>query len=69
MGAGSFGGEVIHVPMMALREPLFECGVMRGRVRSCNASEGESQLVGFVFDDLFEVVSHGFQKQTSRRFP
>lgn len=44
--------------MMSLREPVFKRGVMRGRFRKSHASEEKSQLARFIFDNLFQVVSH-----------
>lgn len=45
--------------MMTLREPMFECGVMRRRVRKSRASQEKSQLARFVFDELFQA-GHNF---------
>lgn len=41
--------------MKSLREPLFECGVVTGRVGNSHASQGKPQLARFVFDPLFQA--------------
>lgn len=52
-GTGALAGEIIHGAVMPFYEPVFECGVVWGWVRSCHASQDESQLACFVFDRLF----------------
>ena len=51
--AGAFVGEIVHVAVLILREPIFKCGIMRRRFRKRHASQDKSQLACFVFDRLF----------------
>ena len=57
-GAGAVGGEVGHVGVMTLREPVFKGGKMRRRVGSRHTGQDESQPVRFVENGLFEAIGH-----------